>query len=44
MWTYVALYEAIYVLLISFYCWRFGPTSTLDRLVNLTLRVPAQMG
>jgi hypothetical protein len=25
-------------------CWRFGPTRTVNRLVNLLLRVPAQMG
>jgi hypothetical protein len=25
-------------------CRRFGPARTLDRLVNLTLRVPTQMG
>jgi hypothetical protein len=25
-------------------CRRFGPARTLNRLVNLTLRVPAQMG
>jgi hypothetical protein len=25
-------------------CRRFGPARILDRLVNLTLRVPAQMG
>jgi hypothetical protein len=26
------------------WCRRFGPARTLNRLVNLTLRVPAQMG
>jgi hypothetical protein len=26
------------------FCWRFGPARTLNRLVNLSLRVPAQMG
>jgi hypothetical protein len=25
-------------------CWRFGPARTLNRPVNLSLRVPAQMG
>jgi hypothetical protein len=26
------------------YCWRFGPARTVNRPVNLSLRVPAQMG
>jgi hypothetical protein len=25
-------------------CWRFGPARTVNRPVNLLLRVPAQMG